>query len=138
MQMILHLLSWACPVLSHSFVLLTLLALCFHIVPLHINFLNCYVMQSSVQPGNLLRFSIRDEAVRFVDGKLEIGDMQFTGKPNRGRAFADSYSKVCMKMLVWLVGVSLFGALRSFFKWVGPPPKCKCNGTVVVALVWRG
>ena len=55
-------------------------------------------MQSGAQSGNLLRFTIRDEAVRLVDGKLEIGDMQFTGKPNRARAFADSYSKVSRKM----------------------------------------
>jgi len=55
-------------------------------------------MQSGAQSGNLLRFTITDEAVRLVDGKLEIGDMQFTGKPNRARAFADSYSKVSRKM----------------------------------------
>lgn len=56
-------------------------------------------MQAGAQSGSLLRFAIRDEAVRLVDGKMEIGDMQFTGKPNRSRAFADSYSKVSRKML---------------------------------------
>lgn len=53
-----------------------------------------FLQKSGVRPGNLLRFSIRDEAVRFMDGKMQIGDMQFIGKPNRARAFADSYSKV--------------------------------------------
>lgn len=55
-------------------------------------------MQSGVQSGNYLRFAIKDETVRLVDGKMEIGDMQFTGKPNRARAFADSYSKVSQEM----------------------------------------
>ncbi|ONK77249.1 uncharacterized protein A4U43_C02F4610 [Asparagus officinalis] len=53
-----------------------------------------FIQKSGAQSGSLLRFAIRDEEVRLVDGKMEIGDVQFTGKPNRSRAFADSYSKV--------------------------------------------
>lgn len=53
-----------------------------------------FQQKSGLRSGNLLRFAIKDEVVRLVDGKLEIGDMQFSGKPNRARAFADSYSKV--------------------------------------------
>lgn len=56
------------------------------------------IMQSEFQAGNLLRFAIKDESVRVVDGKLEIGDLQFINKSNRARAFADSYSKVGMKL----------------------------------------
>lgn len=55
-------------------------------------------MLSGAQSGNLLRFAIKDEAVRFVDRKMEILDMQFTGKPNQARAFAHSYSKVIRKL----------------------------------------
>lgn len=53
-----------------------------------------FQQKSGLRSGNLLRFSIKDEAVRLVDGKLEIGEIQFIGKSNRARAFADSYSKV--------------------------------------------
>lgn len=54
------------------------------------------IMQSEFRAGSLLRFAIKDENVRVVDGKLEIGDLQFISKSNRARAFADSYSKVRM------------------------------------------
>lgn len=51
-------------------------------------------MQSGLRSGNLLRFAIKDEGARIVDGKLELCDTQYVGKSNRARAFADSYSKV--------------------------------------------
>lgn len=51
-------------------------------------------LQLNLRPGNLLRFAVRDESVKLVDGKMEIGDLQFVGKLNRARAFADSHSKV--------------------------------------------
>jgi snurportin-1 len=47
-----------------------------------------------MRPGNLLRFAVRDESVKLVAGKMQIGDLQFVGKPNRARTFADSHSKV--------------------------------------------
>uniref|UniRef100_A0A804QUL1 Snurportin-1 n=1 Tax=Zea mays TaxID=4577 RepID=A0A804QUL1_MAIZE len=50
--------------------------------------------KSNLRPGNLLRFAVRDESVKLMDGKMHIGQLQFVGKPNRARAFADSHSKV--------------------------------------------
>ncbi|XP_072961428.1 uncharacterized protein [Typha angustifolia] len=52
------------------------------------------VQKSGLQSGNLLRFAINDETVSLVEGKLEISNLQFLGKANRARAFADSHSKV--------------------------------------------
>jgi len=51
------------------------------------------ILQSNLLAGNLLRFAVRDESVTLVDGKMQIGELQFVGKPNRARAFADSHSK---------------------------------------------
>jgi hypothetical protein len=46
---------------------------------------------------------VRDESVKLVDGKMQIGELQFVGKPNRARTFADSHSKV----LTWeLINIS--------------------------------
>ncbi|XP_039126030.1 snurportin-1 [Dioscorea cayenensis subsp. rotundata] len=53
-----------------------------------------FVQKSGLRSGNLLRFAIKDEGARIVDGKLELCDTQYVGKSNRARAFADSYSKV--------------------------------------------
>ncbi|RZS26485.1 hypothetical protein BHM03_00059845, partial [Ensete ventricosum] len=39
-----------------------------------------YRPYQAVQGGNLLRFAIRDESVSLIDGKLEIGDLQFVSK----------------------------------------------------------
>lgn len=65
----------------------------------------CYMaVQSNLRPGNLLRFAVKDERVKLVDGKMEISELQFVGKPNRARAFADSHSKVS-------------GHLRMHFCW---------------------
>ncbi|KAK9090127.1 hypothetical protein Sjap_023304 [Stephania japonica] len=50
--------------------------------------------KSGLQSGSLLRFSVSEVGMRYADGKLEATDMQFIGKVNRARAFADSYSKV--------------------------------------------
>uniref|UniRef100_A0A9I9DZW0 Snurportin-1 n=1 Tax=Cucumis melo TaxID=3656 RepID=A0A9I9DZW0_CUCME len=44
--------------------------------------------------GNLLRFTIGDGGLTIVDGKIQGADLQYNGKVNRARAFADSYSKV--------------------------------------------
>ncbi|KAL2934492.1 Snurportin-1 [Bienertia sinuspersici] len=52
-----------------------------------------FLLKSGLSPGNLLRFSISDGGLTFVDGKLEKADLQYQDKPNRARAFADSYSK---------------------------------------------
>lgn len=53
-----------------------------------------YGFQTGLQAGNLLRFAISEGGLCFVDGKLERADLHYLGKPNRARAFADSYSKV--------------------------------------------
>uniref|UniRef100_A0ACD5X106 Uncharacterized protein n=1 Tax=Avena sativa TaxID=4498 RepID=A0ACD5X106_AVESA len=53
-----------------------------------------FIQKSNLRPGNLLRFSLRDESVKLVDGKMEIGELQFAGRLNRSRTFADSHSKV--------------------------------------------
>ncbi|KAK9113458.1 hypothetical protein Syun_020255 [Stephania yunnanensis] len=50
--------------------------------------------KSGLQSGSLLRFSVSEGGMRYADGKLEMTDMQYIGKVNRARAFADSYSKV--------------------------------------------
>ncbi|XP_066362991.1 uncharacterized protein [Miscanthus floridulus] len=55
---------------------------------------SAFIQKSNLRPGNLLRFAVRDESVKLVDGKMQIGQLQFVGKPNRARAFADSHSKV--------------------------------------------
>ncbi|KAM3346922.1 hypothetical protein ACQJBY_021108 [Aegilops geniculata] len=55
---------------------------------------NEFIQNSNLRPGNLLRFSVRDESVKLVDGKMEIGELQLAGKLNRSRTFADSHSKV--------------------------------------------
>ncbi|KAG8053727.1 hypothetical protein GUJ93_ZPchr0001g33115 [Zizania palustris] len=54
---------------------------------------NEFIQKTNLRPGNLLRFAFRDERVKLVDGKMEISELQFVGRPNRARAFADSHSK---------------------------------------------
>ncbi|GFZ17428.1 hypothetical protein Acr_26g0006980 [Actinidia rufa] len=54
---------------------------------------------SGLQPKYLLRFAISDGGLTFVDGKLEKADLQYLGKANRARAFADSYSKVTFQYM---------------------------------------
>ena len=54
--------------------------------------------QSGPRPENLPRFAVSDGGLNFVDGKLEKADLQYIGKANRARAFADSYSKVSQQM----------------------------------------
>lgn len=56
-----------------------------------------YYLQSGLHCGNLLRFAIGG-GLTFADGKLEKADIQYVGKSNRVRAFADSYSKVSWKI----------------------------------------
>ncbi|KAL8154142.1 hypothetical protein V2J09_011902 [Rumex salicifolius] len=58
-----------------------------------------FMQKSGLQPGNLLRFTIVDEGLSFMDGKLEKANIQFVGKSNRARAFADSYSKVIFQYM---------------------------------------
>nr|GME00533.1 snurportin-1 [Ipomoea batatas] len=63
--------------------------------------LNGEFIQKSV--NNLLRFSrfsVSEGGLVLVDGKLEKADLQYLGKPNRSRAFADSYSKVLFQYAV--------------------------------------
>ncbi|XXG78504.1 hypothetical protein AAC387_Pa08g2439 [Persea americana] len=63
--------------------------------PVVLGYLDGDILQKSgLRTGTLLRFAINDGGVRIVDGKLEIADVNYAGKANRARAFADSYSKV--------------------------------------------
>lgn len=57
--------------------------------------------QKGLQSGTLLRFSVSNEGLSFVDGKLAKADLQYMGKVNRARTFADSYSKVDLKFFVF-------------------------------------
>ncbi|CAA2979024.1 Hypothetical predicted protein [Olea europaea subsp. europaea] len=59
-----------------------------------------FIQETGLQAGNLLRFAISDGGLSFVDGKLEKADLHYLGKPNRARAFADSYSKVIFQYTV--------------------------------------
>lgn len=52
------------------------------------------IFQSGLRPGNLVRFTIGNGGLSFVDGRLQTADLHYLDKPNRARAFADSYSKV--------------------------------------------
>ncbi|KAK4569023.1 hypothetical protein RGQ29_004431 [Quercus rubra] len=58
-----------------------------------------FIEQTESRSGNLLRFAIGDGGLNFVDGKLEKADLHYLGKPNRARAFADSYSKVMFQYM---------------------------------------
>lgn len=59
-----------------------------------------FIQKSGLQSGNLIRFGVKDGGLNFVDGKLERADLQYLEKPNRARAFADSYSKVVFQYMV--------------------------------------
>ena len=54
----------------------------------------CDGLQSGLQAGNLLGFSVGEGGLCFANGKMERADLHYLGRPNRARAFADSFSKV--------------------------------------------
>uniref|UniRef100_A0A7N0UY15 Snurportin-1 n=1 Tax=Kalanchoe fedtschenkoi TaxID=63787 RepID=A0A7N0UY15_KALFE len=58
-----------------------------------------FIQKSGLLSASLLRFSIRDGGLTIVDGKLEKADLEYLGKSNRARAFADSYSKVMFQFM---------------------------------------
>ncbi|KAL9673278.1 hypothetical protein QQ045_029533 [Rhodiola kirilowii] len=58
-----------------------------------------FIQKSGLQSGCLLRFSIRDGGLSIVNGQLEKADLEYLGKSNRVRAFADSYSKVMFQFM---------------------------------------
>ncbi|CAA0810709.1 Unknown protein [Striga hermonthica] len=58
-----------------------------------------FIQKTRLEPGNLLRFATSEGGLCFADGKLERADLQFLGKSNRSRAFADSYSKVVFQYM---------------------------------------
>ncbi|KAK2978203.1 hypothetical protein RJ640_030376 [Escallonia rubra] len=63
--------------------------------PVVFGFLNGeFIQKTELVAGNLLRFSVSEGGLVFADGKLEKADLQYIGKVNRARAFADSYSKI--------------------------------------------
>ncbi|CAL1405746.1 unnamed protein product [Linum trigynum] len=53
-----------------------------------------FIQQLGLHSGNFVRCAINDGGLSFVEGKLEKADLKYIGKCSRGRAFADSYSKV--------------------------------------------
>lgn len=53
-----------------------------------------FIQKSELHRGDLIKFAIGGGGLVVVDGKLEKADLQYLGKSNRARAFADSYSKV--------------------------------------------
>lgn len=53
-----------------------------------------FIQKTGLRTGDLLRFSINQGGLCFKDGQLERADLNYLGKSNRARAFADSYSKV--------------------------------------------
>ncbi|RAL53467.1 unnamed protein product [Cuscuta campestris] len=59
-----------------------------------------FIQKTGLHHGDLLRFSVGEGGLLLVDGKLERADLQYLGKPNRSRAFADSYSKVLFQYAV--------------------------------------
>ncbi|KAK6146520.1 hypothetical protein DH2020_020389 [Rehmannia glutinosa] len=59
-----------------------------------------FIQKTGLQASTLLRFAINEGGLCFADGKLEKADLQYLGKPNRARAFADSYSKVMFQYTV--------------------------------------
>ncbi|XP_010037423.2 snurportin-1 [Eucalyptus grandis] len=61
---------------------------------------NDIVQKSGLRSGYLLKFAISDGGLSFVDGRLDRADLQYLGKSNRARAFADSYSKVIFQYSV--------------------------------------
>ncbi|KDO52663.1 hypothetical protein CISIN_1g0147511mg, partial [Citrus sinensis] len=59
-----------------------------------------FIQKSGLQSGSLLKFAIGNGGLSFVDGKLEKSDLNYLGKSNRARMFADSYSKVIFQYMV--------------------------------------
>lgn len=59
-----------------------------------------FIQKTELHPGNLLRFTVSEGGLNFLDGKLEKADLQYLGKVNRARAFADSYSKIMFQNMV--------------------------------------
>lgn len=59
-----------------------------------------FIEKSELHHGNLLRFSVGDGGLNFLDGKVDKADLQYLGKVNRARAFADTYSKVVFQHMV--------------------------------------
>ncbi|CAK9170285.1 unnamed protein product [Ilex paraguariensis] len=58
-----------------------------------------FIQKTGLHSGYLLRFTVNEGGLRFVDGKLEKADLQYLGKANRARAFADSFSKIMFQYM---------------------------------------
>lgn len=56
-----------------------------------------------------------------VDGKLEKADLQYLGKANRARAFADSYSKVCF--VQWVGYLQILLVMITLSEYILVPPQ---------------
>ncbi|KAG9155020.1 hypothetical protein Leryth_012198 [Lithospermum erythrorhizon] len=80
-----------------------------------------FIEQNGLHQGSLLRFAISEGGLCFMDGKLERADLQYIGKVNRARAFADSYSKVIFQYMARHSPISiehLFAYVRSSTEYV--------------------
>lgn len=77
-----------------------------------------------VKPGNLLRFSVRDESVELIDGKMEIGELQFAKRLNRSFCSQSQPLQICCHMSMVCSGYFLASAVLLLLGWLWPPVKC--------------
>lgn len=77
------------------------------------NYMLIHGFQTGLVAGNLLRFAIGEGGLCFADGKLERADLHYLDKPNRARAFADSYSKVSRLSKLFFLFVFCISSLHS-------------------------
>ncbi|XP_057251115.1 uncharacterized protein LOC104893480 isoform X3 [Beta vulgaris subsp. vulgaris] len=82
-----------------------------------------FVQKAELSPGDLLRFSINDGGLNFVDGKLEKADLLYQEKTNRARAFADSYSKVVFQYMARCSPIRIDDLLGSINSQIDPGNK---------------
>jgi hypothetical protein len=80
----------------------------------------CFV-QSKLQPRKLLHFSVRDESVKLVDGKMEIGDLLFVGR--MCVLLLDTISAPVLTGLPRHTKVSITGILGQ--SWLGSACRCQ-------------
>jgi hypothetical protein len=74
----------------------------------------CFV-QSKLQPRKLLHFSVRDESVKLVDGKMEIGDLLFVGRTRV--LLLDAISAPVLTVLPRHTKVSVTGITGQSWLW---------------------
>ncbi|EPS59014.1 hypothetical protein M569_15797, partial [Genlisea aurea] len=60
---------------------------------------NSFVEKNKLKGGTLLRFCVKEGGLGFRDGELERAELEYVGKANASKAFADSYSKVVFQYM---------------------------------------